>query len=767
MKKLWEIDLIPKDIYAILADNGISQNSLRLAFSSDMDREHRTANAYIFLSDTHLAAVIGTRAVQSEGAAGRAKGTPLSGALHLQELLLLPLESIERFQLEDTLSGARLIAKCQKGTHEMITAMSGFSKHSATLFVRYANMFLKDGDFEIDPDDLRENHVCPICGMRYPDKNRRICPRCMKKGSLFLRMFSFFKTYKKELVLSVLSLVLLTAVSTAVPYISAGFFYDQVLSKTGAFYGEVLLVLFLLVSARLLAMLATMINNYVTSVIAARVVYDLKKVIFGSIERLSLGFFTARQTGGLLTQVNRDASTIYDFFCDGVPYLLINAVQVIVLTVVLLVINPILALCALSTVPLFFLLMRRFYRNQSRMHARRYSGSKRLSSFLSDFLTGIRVVKAFAREKDEGTRFDGANRTLAASDRELAVYNNYANPFAAWILNLGTTVVWAVGGYMVITGSFDMSYGVLATFVAAISMIYAPLHFFVDMVNRSADCSNAMQRLFEIMDAEPEVVESKSPVTLKDVRGDVEFRNVDFSYNKTKKVINGVSFRVNAGEKLGIVGHTGAGKSTLANLLIRLYDTDAGDILIDGHSVRDISFEDLHRHIAIVSQETYLFVGTVMENIRYAVPTATHEDVIKASKLAGCHDFIMRMPNGYETKIGFGYQELSGGEKQRISIARALLKNPRILILDEATAAMDTQTELHIQSALACLSDGKTTITIAHRLSTLRDSDALIVIENGTVVERGTQAELLAKQGVYHRLYTLQEEALKNAGIAE
>lgn len=767
MSKLWEISRVPRDVYVLLADRGIEEDTLRLAFTADMDRDHRTSDTYVFLTDSSLTVVYGTRTVRSEGGMGRLKGTPLSGAFYLQEMLSLPLDELSSLLMEDTQSGARLIAKHRDGTQEMITAMSGFAKASSALFVRYTNLYLKNGDFEIDPDDLAESHTCPVCGMRYPDKNRRICPRCMNKGSLFRRMFSFFGKYKRELILSVLSLVLLTAVSTAVPYISAGFFYDQVLSKTGRFYGEVLLVLLLLVSARLLSMLATMVNNYVTSVIAARVVYDLKKVIFGSIERLSLSFFTARQTGGLMTQVNRDANTIYDFFCDGVPYFLINAVQVIVLTVVLLIINPILALCALITVPFFFLLMRRFYKNQSRMHARRYSGSKRLTSFLSDFLSGIRVVKAFAREKEEGTRFDEANRTLAASDRELAVYHNYANPLAAWILNFGTTIVWAVGGYMVITDAFDMSYGVLATFIAAVAMIYSPLHFFVDMVNRTADCSNAMQRLFEMMDAEPEVVEKDAPVKLDSLTGELEFRGVNFSYQKNKKVIKDVSFHVNAGEKLGIVGHTGAGKSTLANLLIRLYDTDSGDILIDGHSVRDLSFEDLHRYASIVSQETYLFVGTVLDNIRYAAPNASREDVLKASKLAGCHDFIMRMSNGYETKIGFGYQELSGGEKQRISIARALLKNPRILILDEATAAMDTQTEQHIQAALARLSDGKTTITIAHRLSTLRDSDALVVIENGEIVERGTQTELLARKGVYHRLYTLQEEALKNAGIAE
>jgi ATP-binding cassette subfamily B protein len=243
---------------------------------------------------------------------------------------------------------------------------------------------------------------------------------------------------------------------------------------------------------------------------------------------------------------------------------------------------------------------------------------------------------------------------------------------------------------------------------------------------------------------------------------------VDFSYAKNRKIIDNVSFDIEAGHILGIVGHTGAGKSTLANLLIRLYDCDEGEVLIDGINVKDLSFASLYNNIAIVSQETYLFIGTILENIKYAKPDATYEEVIRAAKCAGAHNFIMKLPDAYHTKIGFGYQDLSGGERQRISIARAILRNPKILILDEATAAMDTETEKLIQTALSTLIQGKTTIMIAHRLSTLRDADKLIVIEHGKVAEQGTHSELLAKEdGVYKKLYTLQAEALKNAGITE
>jgi ATP-binding cassette subfamily B protein len=318
---------------------------------------------------------------------------------------------------------------------------------------------------------------------------------------------------------------------------------------------------------------------------------------------------------------------------------------------------------------------------------------------------------------------------------------------------------------MVIKG--DMTYGILLTFTAYMNMILSPLGSFVNMVYEFTDSLNAMSRLCEIMDAKPDVAEAENPVHLGECRGKVEFRGVDFSYEKNRKVIDGVSFSVEPGEALGIVGHTGAGKSTLANLLIRLYDASAGEILIDGVNVKDLAYEDLRNNVAIVSQETYLFMGTILDNIRYAKPEATEEEVIEAAKIAGAHDFIVQLPDAYSTMIGFGHKDLSGGERQRVSIARAILRNPKILILDEATAAMDTETERNIQNSLSKLKTGRTTLAIAHRLSTLRDADCLAVIEEGTLIEYGTFAELIEQKGAFYKLYELQNEALKAAGILQ
>lgn len=742
---MFEIDPISPEALAFLAENGVFADRLELAAFADRDRDQRPAQVFL-CADRSALYLADPRARVFE---------------------TYPFSAFTDLSSEEQLSTGRLIAATGNGPF-LLTSFTNFCKDSLLLFVKYLAVLREGKEIEVDDRDRPEAKRCPKCGMRYPDPNRAVCPHCMEKGKIFKRFSVFLLRYRVDLVLILLSLVLLTSMSILAPYLSAGFFYDQVIDGAGRFAGEILLVLGLIVATRVLRMFANMVNNWITSKVAAKMVFDLKKTIFGAIERLSLGFFTGRQTGGLMTQVNDDSNTIYEFFCDGVPYFVINVVQVAVLVVLLFLIQPLLAALALVTVPVFFLLMRWLFRNEKMLHARRYSGSKALNGFLADVFSGMRVVKAFSKEETEIGRFSVRNRSLAESNKKLSLFNNYAWPLAGLVLTVGNMIAWGVGGYMVMVGYGGMTYGKLLTFIAYMNMIYSPLDFFTDMMNRTADCTNALSRLFEIMDAQPDVREAPDAVELDGSSGRIEFDHVCFSYQKGRRVIDDVSFTVEDGGVLGIVGHTGAGKSTLANLLMRLYDVESGEIRVGGHPVKELTMRSLYRNVAIVSQETYLFMGTILENIRYAKPEASFGEVVEAAKMAGAHDFIMRLPDAYQTRIGSGFQELSGGERQRVSIARAILKDPKILILDEATAAMDTATERRIQEALAKLTKGKTTIMIAHRLSTLRDADRLVVIEHGRVAEAGTQAELLAREnGVYKRLYTLQEEALKSAGVLE
>ncbi len=753
---MFEFDRIPSTVREAIFPNVVREDEVLLTAHADCDREQERRDIYLLATKEKLVLFSPAKEAPSANSA-----CAVTEEYRMGELCA--------FRVEELLSAGRLTAKRKdNGEPVLLCCFTNFCKESMLLFAKYAEKLAQGEPVELHPKDTYEYKHCPKCGLRYPDPDRRVCPHCMEKGKMLLRFAGFFKKYTGYLAATLFSLLLLTAMGIVTPYLSSGFFYDEVILGNGRFAGRLLFVLMLVIVTRLLRLLATILNNYVTSVVAAKVMFDLKKTIFSAIERLSLGFFTGRQTGGLMTQVNEDANTLYTFFCDGVPYLIVNAVQVIALTVIVFWIEPFLALVSLASVPVFLCLLRWIFRRSRLLHRKRYTSSKQLRSFLADVLSGMRVVKAFSREEAEVERFSGYNAELAQSNNRLSLFGNYAWPVAHFVLYIGTLLAWGFGGWMVITGEGNMTYGLLLTFISYIGMIYSPLEFFVNFMDQLADCTNALQRLFEIMDAQADVCEKENPERPEVLGGEVVFDRVSFSYQKGKKIIDDVSFTVPDGHVLGIVGHTGAGKSTLANLLMRMYDADDGEIRIGGYPIKELALEVLYKNIAIVSQETYLFMGTVLDNIRYARPDASYEEVVEAARCAGAHDFIMQLPDAYHTEVGFGYQDLSGGERQRISIARAILKNPKILILDEATAAMDTRTERRIQNALSQLIRGKTTIMIAHRLSTLRDADELVVIEHGTLAERGTHAELLKKEnGIYRRLFELQEEALKRAGISE
>lgn len=760
-------DKIPSYVYESLRREGVDAENIMLASYCDMDSDHLFCDMYIFATKEKVILLSGT--VMLEGGKGIGK---LDKIWHEDTYREYAVADINKLELEELNSSARLTAKLESGEYVFLAALSNTYRSAILSFIKYFSKIKKGEitqvDFEVDPEDDPSSNRCPKCGMRYPDKNRKICPRCMEKGKLYKRFATFLFKYKKYIAVMIAALVLLTLTGILVPYFSNEFFYDEVLNEGGNFFGEVLLVIGLIVGTRFLGQLFNIINGIVAARISAKIVFDLKMTVFTSIEKLSLSFFNGRQTGGLMTQVNNDSNTIYSFFCDGVPYFLINIVQVSVICVLLFIENPLLAALSLASVPLFFFLLVRSFRRDTKLHAKNYSGARALNSRLSDVLGGMRVVKAFSQENAEIERFDKANKRSAKYQKNLSLFINYTYPTLGLLLYLGNIIALGVGGWMVISGYHDFSYGKLLKFVAYVNMIYSPMYFFADMIDWSAQSTNALQRLYEIYDTEPDITEKPDAITPDEIFGKVEFRDVEFSYVKNRKIIDGASFCVEAGKTLGIVGHTGAGKSTMVNLLMRLYDCNEGEILVDGINVKDLSFKSLYNNIAIVSQETYFFIGSIFDNIKYAKPDATYEEVIRAAKLAGAHSFIMKLPDSYNTMIGFGYQDLSGGEKQRLSIARAILRDPKILILDEATAAMDTETEQMIQRAITVLTRGKTTIMIAHRLSTLRDADELIVIEKGKIAERGTHEELLRVEGgVYNKLYTLQSEALKNAGIIE
>lgn len=767
-----EIDKMPSSLLSLLDERGIAKEHILLCAKTDISPEHVYCDNWLIATKDDFIVISGVKTLIPKNM------TPAEQLLHPERLTCdfaqiewhyYPLSKISDLKVENLISDARLTAVYKEnetdetGKFVLLSFLSGTAKNSANLFIKYFGQLKEKGEIKPDDEDFNREIFCPKCGRRYPDPNRKICPHCMDKGKIIKRMSGFFLKYKKSIIIIFIIMVCSSVLSVITPYFSNKFYYDEVLNETGTFFGNILLVLSIVIFTRIISSVFSAISGSVSARITAKVVYDLKKTIFGSIERLSLSFFTGRQTGSLMTQVNSDANSIYWFFVDGFQGFIINVMTIITMVILMFAMQPLLAFLSLVTLPLFIWSIKLIFAKLDKLWAKRFSSRRSMNAQLSDVLSGVRVVKAFSKEKEETVRFHARSKRVAHDDKALADFDTWAFPAVDFLLYIGNILVWGIGGWMCVKGT--LSYGTLLLFVTYMNMVYGPMYFFVDMVNWGADCLNAVNRLLEIMDAVPEVVERPDPIPLENVQGRVTFKDVEFSYVKNRKVIDGISFDIEAGKVIGIVGHTGAGKSTLANLLIRLYDVGKGEILIDGINVKDLSFADIRKHIAIVSQETYLFMGTILDNIRYARPDATYEEVLEASKIAGAHDFIMKLPDAYATQIGFGYRDLSGGERQRVSIARAILRNPKILILDEATAAMDTQTERQIQTALERLTKDRTTIMIAHRLSTLRSADKLIVIENGKMPEFGTHKELLEKKGIYHKLYKLQADALKNVGI--
>lgn len=684
----------------------------------------------------------------------------------------VPLDAIASLHCQEQISHIDLIVTAKDGEggyDRLLFSVSNRYRKETFDFAEKLNDYLTSGTAP-DPQ-IRTERVCPICHTPYADPERKFCKKCFGKEKIVSKLIPFFSKYKKEIVLVVLAVIVRVTLDVLSPYIGSKFFYDEVLASDGRFYGLILPVVGVMLGVALTVALSNMGLAIINAKVSARVTCDLKKTIFSSFERLSYSFFTSRQTGKLMTQINRDAETLYTFFCDGVPYFFVHLIQIIGIFVMMFAINPALAAIIFLPIPVLFFLYYLVMKMLKRMQAENFNDQSRYTSILSDVLNGMRIVKSFSREETEIARFDKASNRFSASLLKIALRRNTVFPLFTLLVRFMYYLVWGFGGYLVIRGAITpgsgITYGTLMLFLSYLGLLYTPMEFFAQFFNNLSRSLNALQRLFEIQETPPEVQEAQNPVTPDTIKGRVQFDRVTFSYLPGKKVIRDVSFEIPAGGNLGIVGHTGAGKSTLANLLTRLYDPDSGSILIDGVDLRDLSLERLHDRVAIVSQETYLFRASILDNIRYASPEASLDEVILAAKAAGCHEFIMAFPDGYDTVVGFDRKELSGGERQRISIARAILKNPDILILDEATSAMDTRTERKIQQALHEISKNRTTISIAHRLSTLRDADSLIVIEKGAVVESGTHEDLLKKKGAYFELFRLQAEALKTIGIEE
>ena len=606
-----------------------------------------------------------------------------------------------------------------------------------------------------------ERHTCPSCKAPLePDQEE--CPICAKvvhtppsTWTLF-RLWRFAMPYRGQLLLGFLLMLGSTAAHMIPPYLTMPLM-DNVLIpyQNGQTIDNNLVYLYMsgLLGAAILAWALGWAKTYVLALVSERMGADLRSTTYEHLLKLSLEFFGGKRTGDLMSRIGSGSDRICVFLSLHLLDFLSDVLMIIMTGVILFTINPWLAFVTLVPLP-FIAWMIHVVRDRLRTGFEKIDRVwGEVTNVLADTIPGIRVVKAFAQEKREAVRFREANKhNLAVNDKLNKVWSLFS-PTVSFLTELGLLVIWCFGIWQVSRG--EITVGTLSAFIAYSGRFYVRLDSMSRIVSVTQKSASAAKRIFDILDHVSSVPDPVNPVTVPKVQGNIELREVGFRYGN-RAVNRGISLNIKAGEMVGLVGHSGSGKSTLVNLICRFYDVAEGAILLDGVDIRSFAVADYRRNIGLVLQEPFLFFGTIAENIAYGKPGATREEIIAAARAAHAHEFILRLPQGYDSMVGERGQGLSGGERQRISIARALLIDPPILIMDEATSSVDSETEKEIQKALDNLVQGRTTIAIAHRLSTLHRADRLVVLDRGVVVEEGSHDELMAREGAYHRLYEAQ-----------
>ena len=707
-----------------------------LVATSDVRRDGRFGVRWIVVTNKRVV-------VLSEAGPG-ANGAEIDA-----DAVNLEFTEISDARAEPLVGGGRLEVKLN-GYFTPIVEYSSSLAAKFTEIARGIQQVAKDEPFAVTTDIPRAR--CQRCQALLPDRDRN-CPRCVRKMAVMLRIVSYLEPYKALAAVLIIATFGRAFVQLVPPLITRTIIDDVLLVDEKRFAMLALLVL-AFVAANLATGGLEVAGSWVSAGLSTRIIANMRAQLYQVLERMSLTFHNRKGQGPLVSLVTRDTESLNYFLIDGVPYLVVNTVMLLGVLTILLLMSWQVTLLVLIPVPFVVVGGSILVKRMRALWSRVSQNWALLHGQLNESLSGIRVAKAFAQEEAEIGRFDRRNEAVARATIYEARYWDSSFAVLNFVTGAGVFIAWYFGGRAVIDET--LSFGSLMAFIQYLWMLYGPLQWFNRIYNWMSRALAGADRVFDVIDTPTEPYESPGTSEVRPLRGEVEFRETTFGYDKTKPVLKKIDLHVRPGEMVGLVGKSGAGKSTLAHLVCRFYEADHGEVLIDGFNIQDIKLACLRDQIGVVLQEPFLFSGTILENIRYAKPTAELPEVIAAARAANAHDFIVAKPEGYDTLVGERGNRLSVGEKQRVSIARAVLKDPRILILDEATASVDTETEFAIQQAISRLIKGRTTFAIAHRLSTLRNADRLVVLEEGAVAEVGTHDELLSKRGIYHNLVEMQ-----------
>lgn len=660
----------------------------------------------------------------------------------------LAISDCEQVRCEPMIGSGILTVTC----HGEKFCIARFSMKHLVRFsyiARGAELLAKGSSKRVSSDEPEK--YCSRCQRALP--GTRECPYCNGKMVTVKKFMELCGPYKWKLFLISCFMLISSILSVIIPDVQKRFIDGSLDLKKGTME-DVWNFVFVMLLLMLVSIVVNVTKNWWCTALGSRISIDLRRRLFRKIQTLSLAYQQGTKPGDLMNRISKDTAQIRKFLETVFGQMFSILVTMICVLTIMLTMSPYMTLASVILVFVVFFLSAAFRKLIKRMFRMQRYKEDKINSRLQDVLSGMRVVKSFGKEQEESKRFTAYTREYSEVQKKNETFFAIFYPILTFIMGIGVYMVTYFGGARVLKGT--MTSGELLQFISYTNLLYGPLGFMTHLPRSIMQMITALERIYDVMDVEPELKNSCDAVDLK-IQGNVTIDHISFGYKTYETVLRDLSLTVKKGEMIGIVGASGSGKSTLINLLMRLYDVDEGAIRIDGTDIRNIRQESLHSQIGVVLQETFLFTGTILNNIRFAKQDATFEEVVRAAKAANAHDFICKMPDGYNTYVNEKGHNLSGGERQRIAIARAILNDPKILILDEATSSLDTESEYMIQQALERLIQGRTTFAIAHRLSTLRNATRLIVIDDHTIAETGTHNELLEKKGIYYGLVTAQK----------